>query len=193
MTRLATLYLLDESYSMWHLRDDVIKKHKDYTSKNVCSRNSSWRSKYIMFNTKLFFGKSPMFGFSMDEVLDDRNYWPGGQSALFAAVNYTLENIEKLIYPTYKDEIVHIVIATDGIDNRSTVSTLADCQDSIKLCEKKFGIKFFYLLAKPEEWRKIKEGEEDYESDVKDRVYEVDLMKEEVKFDLMKEEDKVDE
>lgn len=117
-TKTELVMILDESGSMYRLKEDTIGGYNDLISKQkkikgICNVTT------VLFNTKVHALCKSLDIKKVEELKDD-DYNPGGCTALFDAVGQTIATLEnKLKSDNSKDVKVIVAITTDGLENSS--------------------------------------------------------------------------
>lgn len=82
-------------------------------------------------------------------LLNDQNYLPSGQTALFDAVDEGVRVADSVMK---KDERVLVLIITDGDENASKKTTSSDIKDLFRLYELRGNFTFAFIGPDPEKW-----------------------------------------
>ena len=84
------------------------------------------------------------------QPLSRNTYRPAGYTALYDALGRTILKVGKRLYLTPEEEQperIMMVILTDGVENNSTVYTLAEIKTLIKNLSEKYRWEFLFLAA----------------------------------------------
>jgi uncharacterized protein YegL len=147
-TKSLITIILDESGSMSGMKEDVITNFNNFIENQKKNINDEARLTLLTFNSKvnLVYNFVPL---EKVKPLNSRNYIPGGQTALYDAINAGN-------YTTYckklEDEKVIFVIMTDGQENCSIHTDKEKVKKIIKRIEFNDEWNLLYIGADPEAW-----------------------------------------
>lgn len=146
--------IIDSSGSMYGRVDDVRGGFNQYIAELRKDTENEYRVTAVTFDThvKTLFTARPL-----DKVpeLTQRNYYPGGNTALYDAIGVTLEEVTSAIKtvkkPYGKDRSV-VIVMTDGEENSSTRFSKSTTVDMMKVREAAGNWTFVYLGADQDAW-----------------------------------------
>ena len=146
MTELV--FILDESGSMYHLREDTIGGFNSMIGKQRGVAGEAIVST-VLFNTER---KVVHDRVAIADVkpMTDRDYVPGGCTALLDALGSAMHHIgivHKYARPEDVPERTLFVITTDGMENASHRYSLARVKAMIESRQKKHGWEFLFVAA----------------------------------------------
>lgn len=132
--------VVDESGSMFSLKDTVIKCFNDFLNEQKQDGDDA-------FITLVKFNKDVNFVIKRKQIssakdITNNSYNPDGTTALYDAIFETIKSIEK----KNKNNNVIIAIITDGYENASRECTIDTIREIIKEKEK-LGWKFLFLAS----------------------------------------------
>lgn len=132
--------VVDESGSMFSLKDTVIKCFNDFLNEQKQDGDDA-------FITLVKFNKDVNFVIKRKQIssakdITNNSYDPDGTTALYDAIFETIKSIEK----KNKNNNVIIAIITDGYENASRECTIDTIREIIKEKEK-LGWKFLFLAS----------------------------------------------
>lgn len=132
--------VVDESGSMFSLKDTVIKCFNDFLNEQKQEGDDA-------FITLVKFNKDVNFVIKRKQIssakdITNNSYDPDGTTALYDAIFETIKSIEK----KNKNNNVIIAIITDGYENASRECTIDTIREIIKEKEK-LGWKFLFLAS----------------------------------------------
>lgn len=139
-------FVIDESGSMSGTESDVIGGFKKVVDEQRENKEGTCSVSYYKFNSKvsqLYKGKD-----INDVKYIDKDYSPGGCTALFDAVGTAIDEIGKWLNDmdeSQRPEKNLIVIMTDGLENASTEYSAQKVKDMIKEQEDKYNWSFVYM------------------------------------------------
>lgn len=143
----AAARVLDESGSMGRVRDATISGMNEW----LMDQQRASGTKMILLDTIFATKVRSMIGpRPIEDVrpLTYEEYEPDGWTALYDAVMATIKKLE-----TYEADSYLVVIVTDGDENRSKETTLADVREAIRLREGSGKWTFTYVGAHADAWR----------------------------------------
>lgn len=116
--------VLDESGSMGFGKTITISHFNEQLQtiqKGAADLKGKTKVTFISFNDQV---KSLFTGVSADKVkpIDEKQYNPSGCTALFDAINETINSIQAQQGDTDKNSAVLLIILTDGMENASKIS-----------------------------------------------------------------------
>lgn len=140
-------FVIDASGSMTGSEKDVIGGFKSVIDEQKANTNGTCSISYYKFESgveKMFIGKD------INEVdyLTDKDYVPGGLTALFDGVGTAIDEIGKWLNDMPEDERPEknlIVIMTDGGENNSKDYSGSKIKEMIKHQEEKYNWTFVYM------------------------------------------------
>lgn len=140
------VFVIDESGSMSGTESDVIGGFKRVVDEQRNIKEGSCCVSYYKFNSKV---TEVYKGKDVNEVeYIDKDYMPGGCTALFDAVGTAIDEIGKWLDSmdeSEKPEKNIIVVMTDGEENSSVEYTAEKVKDMIKEQEDKYNWSFVYM------------------------------------------------
>lgn len=153
MTKPTTYVLLatDTSGSMGHLADDVRGGYNTYLD-GLEQEDVRYRVTSVLFHTgvtSLCVGAKPKDA----TRLDDRNYRPGGGTALLDAIGKVITDFEVAVPELGADDRVLLVVQTDGQENSSREYSRQGIAKMIK--DREAGGKWaaIFMGAGPDTWQ----------------------------------------
>jgi uncharacterized protein YegL len=140
--------ILDESGSMGPIRDDVIGGYNTFIDTQKAEPGTA-KFTLVVFNSELNVALDGV-DIQRAEHLNEKNYRPGGMTALLDAIGTTIHSIGKRLADTPEDERpekVIIAIMTDGAENASKEYTHERIMNMIKTQREEFSWEFIFLAA----------------------------------------------
>ena len=136
--------ILDQSGSMWQLRDEVIQSFNEQVKliKKMQKDDNELliRVTLCMFNDVLDY-KYEAENIEQLQKISINDYCPNSNTALYDAIGYSFLKIEKIVH---EDDSVFFAIFTDGLENASMKFSPSDIQEVLQTAEKKkWEVKFF--------------------------------------------------
>ena len=142
------VFILDKSGSMGGLVSDTIGGYNAMLEKQKAEEGSAHVTT-VLFNhaVEVLHDRLPL---SCVEPLTQKEYMPGGMTALLDAVGTTIERINKIQNaepPANRAGKVIFVITTDGLENASRKFSYPALQELIESQQKELGWEFIFLGA----------------------------------------------
>lgn len=144
--------VIDESGSMWSLRDDVIGGFNSFIKDQV-KVEGELRLTLVKFGTDVYpiYDNHPASEDKLEDfLLDEEKYCPGGSTALYDAVGTAVDRVGKRLAEMSEDkrpENVIVLIITDGYENCSTEYTQQAVLDKVEHQKEKYGWEFLFQAA----------------------------------------------
>lgn len=140
-------FIIDESGSMSGSEKDVIGGFKTVIDEQKANTNGTCFVSYYKFDDKV---EKMFIGKDINEVdyLTDKDYKPGGCTALFDGVGTAIDEIGAWLNSMTEDEKPEknlIVIMTDGGENSSKEYNASKVKEMIKHQEDKYNWTFIYM------------------------------------------------
>ena len=144
-------FILDKSGSMSSIKEATISGFNEYKNDQANQPGNTFLS-LTTFDTSFNIIHSAEDIHKVTD-LDTGNYVPGGMTALYDAIGFTLEKLEENIkkLPRTPDSVL-FVIMTDGEENSSREYDKDKIKKLIEESEKDKGYTFVYLGANQDAW-----------------------------------------
>jgi uncharacterized protein YegL len=140
--------ILDKSGSMLSVLGDTIGGFNTYINELKKDKKIDYQFSLTLFDTNLE-NRYVSVPLSKVQNLDENNYRPSGNTALYDAIGVTVAKIEK---DNPEAEKVLTVIMTDGQENSSREYKSSVIKDLIARKEKEGNWTFVFLGATPDTW-----------------------------------------
>lgn len=146
--RMELVFILDRSGSMGGLEADTIGGFNALLNKQKAQEGD------VTVTTVLFNNGLEILHDRLDiqalQPISDRDYYVGGNTALYDAIGYTIEKIDRVQHrsmPEHRAKKVLFVITTDGMENASRNYRLSDIRVLIERQKLEYGWEFLFLGA----------------------------------------------
>lgn len=155
MSNKPTTYVLlvtDESGSMYRLAEDVRGGYNQYRQSLIDDADARYRVTSAIFSDDyrlLCIAAKP----KDTAELDEKNYEPGGSTALLDAIGKTIVDFEKKVPKLGADDRVLLVVQTDGQENASREYDRAGITKMIKDREAGGQWACIFMGAGPDTWQ----------------------------------------
>lgn len=142
------VFILDKSGSMAGLKDDTIGGFNSMLEKQK-GQEGECRITTVLFDHQcsLLHDRIDIGGVS---AMSERDYCPGGMTALLDAIGmaiHKIETVQQSTAPEYQAEKVLCVIITDGMENSSREYKAQQVKDAVKRKTEQDGWEFIFLGA----------------------------------------------
>ncbi len=151
---LHVLFIIDSSGSMARKASDVRGGFNEYVAQLCEDSTSTYRLSAVTFDTNVatLFSDLPLYQVPQ---LDEHNYRPGGNTALYDAIGISLDELTAALRTQDKpfgEDRVLVIIMTDGEENSSRRFNKAQITNAIKSRESAGNWSFVYLGADQDAW-----------------------------------------
>jgi uncharacterized protein YegL len=153
-TPVHVLFVIDSSGSMATKADDVRGGFNAYVAQLREDATSAYRLTAVTFDTQV----ATLFtDVTLDQTpsLDEENYRPGGNTALYDALGVSLAELTSAVHKDakpYGEERVLVIVMTDGEENSSRRFTKEQVVGEMKRREEAGNWTFVYLGADQDAW-----------------------------------------
>jgi uncharacterized protein YegL len=151
---LHVLFIIDSSGSMSTKADDVRGGFNEYVARLCEDGTGSYRLSAVTFDTNVatLFSDMPLYQVPQ---LDEQNYRPGGNTALYDAIGISLDELTSALRTKDKpfgEDRALVIIMTDGEENSSRRFSKAQITNAITSRESAGNWSFVYLGADQDAW-----------------------------------------
>lgn len=143
-------FVLDKSGSMATIRDATIAGFNEFLADQQAEGGSAVMT-LTLFDTNLW-AVSDAVPVGEMLPLDHATYEPGGSTALYDAIGYTMSVTDTFVAANHPDQVL-FVIMTDGEENASREFSHAQIIELIGLRQESAGYEFLYLGANQDSYR----------------------------------------
>lgn len=151
---LHVLFIIDSSGSMSSKAGDVRGGFNEYVAQLCEDGTGSYRLSAVTFDTNVatLFSDMPLYQVPQ---LDEQNYRPGGNTALYDAIGISLDELTSALRTKDKpfgEDRALVIIMTDGEENSSRRFSKAQIANAITSRESAGNWSFVYLGADQDAW-----------------------------------------